>query len=48
MSYTYATLVTTVANLTAEDEADTNFVQILPTMIDLRCGRARVKINGCG
>ena len=34
MSYTYATYVTTLANLLAESETDPNFVQILPSIID--------------
>lgn len=34
MSYTYATYTTTLANLLAESETDTNFVQILPSIID--------------
>lgn len=34
MSYTYTTLTETLANLLAEDAADTNFLQILPSIID--------------
>lgn len=34
MSYTYATYVTTLANLLAESETDANFIQILPSIID--------------
>ncbi len=34
MALTYATYVTTIANLMAVDETDPNYVQILPSMID--------------
>jgi hypothetical protein len=34
MALTYATYVTTIANLLAVPEADANYVQILPSMID--------------
>jgi len=34
MSLTYATYVTTLANLLAEDPADANFLQIIPSIID--------------
>ena len=39
MSLTYATYVTTLANLLAEDETNTDFVQILPSVIDYAEGR---------
>jgi hypothetical protein len=34
MNYDYSTYVTTLANMTEYDEADTNFVQILPSVIN--------------
>lgn len=39
MSLNYATYVSTLANMTGYDEADPNFVQILPSVIDYAEGR---------
>jgi hypothetical protein len=39
MSLTYATWVTTIANLAVMDPTDTDFVQILPSVIDYAEGR---------
>ena len=39
MSYTYATFVTTLANLMGEDPTDSNWLQYVPSMIDYAEGR---------
>jgi hypothetical protein len=45
LSLTYATYVTTIANLLAEEETDENFVQILPSIIDYAEDRCYRELN---